>query len=235
MNLITVDEYKSHLRKKYPWNKCPKKSDRVHIPEEIWAQIDWTPEEIERNICLPHKMWNMRHDDHLWPFCHQWRGDDAIGSLAPVGHPKHKPTPPKLVSGRGVARWMSDSDASILEIPQLADYHTTWTPDNFPKIVEAIERKGGHAREGERYEISKEELFAKYGPSPLQKFSDKSLLVVDPKHVSGHRMIKRREMLGESKTVTGADTVAFFRYGWRWDSGDNYYVEGAHYVGLAWN
>lgn len=235
MNLVTVEEYKAHLRKKYAWNKCPKKSDRVHIPEEIWQQIDWTPAEIERNCALPHKMWNMRHDDHLWPFCHEWRGDDAVGPRAPVGHPKHKPTPPKLVKGRGIARWMSNGDTSVLEIPQLAGYHTEWTPDNFPKFVEAIERKGGHALEGKRMEISKEELFAQYGPSPLQKFSDRSLLITDPYHASYHQMIKRREVLGQSKEITGADQVAFFRYGWRWDSGDDYYVKAARYVGLAWN
>lgn len=235
MKLSTVEEYKTHLRKKIPTFACPTREDRVHIPEEIWQQIDWTEREKFRNAALPHKLWNMRHDDNLWPACHDWRGDDAFGPLAGVGHPKYKQSPPKLVKGRGIARWMNAGDSSIIEIPLLANYREIWTPENIPAMLDVIERQGGVRQAGEHFQLTKAELFATYGPSPLQKFSDQSWLVCDPYHISWHKMIKRREYLGDKIDPEATDKVLFFRYGWRWDSGDDYYVKAATYIGLAWN
>ena len=121
---MTIEEIKFHLRKEYgkwPW-QGPKKKDRLFLKEEQWALIDWTDIEKKRNAALPHKMWNMRHDDLLWPKCYEWRGDDAYGYRAGEGHPKYMPILPKLVEGRGIARWMAPGDASVVEVPKLADY-----------------------------------------------------------------------------------------------------------------
>lgn len=235
MNLITVEDYKKALRRTWGLFECPKKEDRVFIPEGIWQQIDWTQEEKDRNAALPHKLWNMRHDDNIWPFCHDWRGDDAFGPLAAVGHPKYKQSPPKLIEGRGIARWMTNNDTSILEIPQLSFYENLWTVDNLPEYLGVIERRHSNPRFGEHYEISKLELLDAYAPTPLQKFSDRSYLKLDPFHISWHKMIKRREFLGDKIDIDAEDTVMFFRYGWRHDSYDNYYVKSATYVGLRWN
>lgn len=237
MNLVTVDDYKKHLRKKYKWNECPTKADRVHIPEDIWTQIDWTKEEIEINAALPHKLWNMRHDDNIWPLCHRFRGKDAHGPRA-LGFnvmSKYKATPPKLVEGRGIARWMARGDSSILEIPALSDVNTLWTTRNFPEHLEVFERKPEHPDFGKAKVMSQDLLFENYGPSALQKFSDESYLKRDPFHISYHKMIKRREVIGKGYDETGNDTVFFTRYGWRWDSLDDYYNKAAFFIGLAWN
>jgi len=226
-----IEELKKKLRKEYGFFECPKKEDRILLTEEEWAAIDWTEEEKERNICLPHKMWNMRHDDHLWPWCHNWRGDDAYGWRAGEGHKKYFPRIPQLVEGRGIARWMTTNDKSILEIPAFADYQKTWTPDNLPDEIHGIERQGG-PNFGKEIILPKAEFLKVYAPSSLQKFSNKSWLKRFPYHVSYHRMIKKREIL---HTDSPPDIVYFWRYGWRWDSYDEYMVESATYVGLRWN
>jgi hypothetical protein len=232
-NQMTLEEIKNHLRKDYGTFECPQKSDRLLITEEIWAQIDWTEEEKERNIALPHKMWNMRHDDHGWPGCKMWRGTDAYGPRAGVGHPKYFPPLPQLVKGRGIARWMTVADTSIIEIPLFKDYSVTWTTSTIPATIEVIERKCGANNFGETYTITKEQLLSNYAPSPLQKFSDKSYLETWPTHKSYHNMLEKKE--GYCDKDEGADSVYFYRYGWRWDSYDNYYVKGAKYIGGAWN
>lgn len=233
---MTLEEIIAHLRKKYGCFKCPKKSDRLEIPEDIWKQIDWTRDEIEINGALPHKMWNMRHDDHIWPLCYKFRGVDAYGPRA-KGNASRKfiATPPALVEGRGITRWMAIADESVLEIPLFNGYLTTWTPDNIPDELHVIERKPGHQNFGKVAMMKKNILFQNYGPSALQKFSDKSWLRRDPYHISYHRMFKRREVIGKTKDVTGADSVYFYRYGWRWDSHDNYYIKRAKYIGGRWN
>lgn len=232
---MTIDEIKKHLRKEYKWYKCPKKSDRLLITEEQWQQIGWTQAEQTRNIALPHKMWNMRHDDWVWPRCHAWRGDDAYGYRAKEGHPKYLPRLPQLVEGRGISRWMSDGDASVAEVPKLADYRTLWTPDNLPEIVEFWERKPGAPHYGELVTWAKKNFLRTYAPSSLQKFSKRSYLLRDPRHVSYSYVFKKNEVPGKPKSETGADLVAFYRRGWRWDSYDGYMVKNAIYVGGRWN
>ena len=229
---MTLDEIKAHLRKDYGTFECPKKSDRLLITEEIWQQIDWTEEEKERNIALPHKMWNMRHDDHGWPTCHNWRGDDSFGPRAGVGHPKYFPPLPKLVKGRGISRWMTGGDTSIIEIPLFNDYKVEWTEATIPDTLEVIERRDGHPQDGQTFTITKEHLLANYAPSPLQKFSDKSYLETYPTHKSYHVMIRRTEDVHGNGPD---DSVYFWRVGWRWDSYDGYYVKGAKYIGGHWN
>ncbi len=229
---MTLEEIKAHLRKDYSTFECPQKSDRLMLTEEIWQQIDWTEEEIERNIALPHKLWNMRHDDHGWPSCHNWRGWDARGPRAGEGHPKYFPPLPKLVKGRGISRWMSLGDYSILEIPLFSDYKQEWTEATIPDTLEVIERRQGHPDDGKTFTITKEFLLATYAPSPLQKFSNKSYLEVYPTHKSYHIMLNRTEdVYGNGPD----DTVYFWRYGWRWDSYDQYYIKGAKYIGGHWN
>jgi len=236
---MSIDEIKAHLRKDYgrwPW-QAPKKKDRCLIAEWQWSQIDWTEEEQERNIALPHKMWNMRHDDWLWPRSYAWRGDDAYGSRAPEGHPKHMPELPQLVEGRGIARWMAAGDASVVEVPELADYRKVWTPDNLPEIIEFWERRPGHKDfyeghdRGRLIRWAKKNFLRTYAPSSLQKFSKRSLLIRNPYHFSRHIMVHKNELFtGDYKP----DWVFLYRRGWRWDSYDGYMKKG-FYTGLRWN
>ncbi len=229
---MTLDEIKNHLRKGYGFFECPQKSDRLLITEEIWQQIDWTEEEKYRNAALPHKMWNMRHDDHGWPHCTEWRGDDARGPRAGYGHPKYFPPLPKLVKGRGIARWMSRGDLSVLEIPLFKDFKTEWTEDLIPLTLEVTERRHGNPQDGQTFTITKEYLLENYAPSPLQKFSNRSYLETFPTHRSYHIMFNKTEdVYGNGPD----DSVYFWRTGWRWDSYDDYYVEGAKYIGGHWN
>lgn len=232
-SLLTIDEIKAHLRKDYPWWKCPKKSDRLLITEEQWAQIDWTEEETFRNAPLPHKMWNMRHDDHFWPRCHNWRGDDAYGYRAPEGHPRRMPKLPKLVVGRGIARWMADGDASVAEVPEFAGYHTEITDRHMPAQIEFVERKCGHPEYGKIKKMSTPEFLEIYAPSALQKFSERSWLKREPYHISHHYIIEKNE--DYCSRENGPDLVWLSRYGWRWDSFDGYFRKRAIYTGLRWN
>ena len=230
---MTITEIKDHLRKDYGFWECPQKHDRLLMSEEVWTQIDWTEEEIYRNIALPHKIWNMKHDDHRWPGCKQWRGDDAKGPRAGVGHDKYFPPLPQLVKGRGIVRWMTRGDTSVIEIPLFKDYSVTWTTSTIPAIIEIVERKPGHVLYGSTYTITKEYLLSNYAPSPLQKFSEKSYLETWPIHKSYHVMFEKRETyLGKPN---GPDSVYFWRIGWRWDSYDDYYIKGAKYLGGHWN
>ena len=231
-NKMTLDEIKKHLRKDYKWYECPKKYDRLMLPEDIWIQINWTQAEKTRNIALPHKLWNMLHDDLLWPRCRSWRGDDAYGYRAGEGHPKYMPELPKLVEGRGIARWMAKGDSSVAEVLQFADYRTLWTEDNMPEIIEFFERKYGHPDFGKQLRLAKKNFLKMYSPSSLQKFSKRSYLLREPYHYSKHIMVQKNELYeGKYKP----DWVFFYRRGWRWDSYDGYMVKNGFYVGLRWN
>ena len=230
---MTIQEITDHLRKDYGTFECPQKSDRLLMSEEVWAQIDWTEEEKYRNAALPHKLWNMRHDDHIWPACKQWRGDDAKGPRAGVGHDKYFPLLPTLVKGRGIARWMAAGDTSVIEIELFKDYDVELTTSTIPATLEVIERKGGHPEYGLFKTITKEYLLANYAPSPLQKFSDKSYLETFPTHKSYHVMFEKKETYRGKPN--GPDEIYFYRYGWRWDSFDSYYIKGAKYIGGHWN
>lgn len=231
---LPLQEVIDHLRYDYGTFECPQKSDRMHIPEDVWQKIPWTEEEKYINAALPHKLWNMRHDDNEWPSCHKFRGEDAFGPLAGEGHDKYLPPLPQLVKGRGIARWMSSGDKKLIEIPLFKDYDVTWTPENIPATIEIVDRKCGSVTYGSTTTITKQELFAEYAPSPLQKFSDKSWLETYPYHVSYHIMFKKNEPYCGGKPE-GPDKVYFWRYGWRWDSLDNYYNKGGAYVGGHWN
>ncbi len=231
--VMSVQEITDHLRKDYGFFECPQKHDRLLMPEHIWVLIDWTDEEKYRNAALPHKLWNMRHDDHVWPGCKEWRGDDAKGPRAGVDHDKYFPPLPTLVIGRGIARWMSTGDTSVLEIPLFKDYDVSWTTSTIPATLEVVERKCGAVNFGSTTTITKEYLLDNYAPSPLQKFSDKSYLETYPQHKSYHTILEKQETY--CGKPNGPDTVYFYRYGWRWDSFDNYYIKGAKYIGGHWN
>jgi len=147
---MTKEEVLALVRKKYGFFQCPKKSERIDIPEDIWQSISWTAKEIEINAALPHKMWNRRQDDRPWPLCKQFRGRNAIGPRAKeLGvMAKFTPTPPKLAQGRGITRWMAVGDVSILEIPLFEDYSKLWCESNLPNILSVWERKPGHPNFG---------------------------------------------------------------------------------------
>jgi hypothetical protein len=180
-------------------------------------------------------MWNMRHDDHLWPACREWRGDDAYGYRAGEGHPKFMPRLPQLVEGRGIARWISDGNASVVEVSKFSDYRTLWTPDAMPEVIEFYERNPDHPDYGKWIRWSKKNFLRTYGPSAVQKFSKRSYLLRAPYHYSRHFMINKNEVVGKTKSETGADLVAFARAGNRWDSLDGYMIKNAYYIGGRWN
>jgi hypothetical protein len=175
----------------------------------------------------------MRHDDNPWPGCHRFRGKDAYGPLAGEGHDKYFQALPKLVKGRGIARWLSVGDTKAIEIPLFKDYSVTWTTSTIPATLDVVDRKCGSATFGSTFTITKEQLFAEYAPSPLQKWSDKSWLETDPYHVSYHLIINKKETY--CGKPDGPDDVYFWRYGWRWDSLDNYYNKSGKYIGGRWN
>lgn len=230
---LPIQEVIDQLRRDYSTFECPQKSDRMHIPEDVWQQIDWTEEERYRNAALPHKMWNMRHDDHQWPSCKKWRGDDAFGPRAGEGHDKYFSELPQLVKGQGIARWMAAGDVSVIEIPLFKDYEVTWTTSTIPATLDIVERNCVRPDYGQTRTITKEYLLATYAPSPIQKFSEKSWLETSPKHVSYHTTLDKRE--DYCSKPEGPDKVYFWRSGWRWDSIDRYFVKGAFYVGGHWN
>ena len=229
---LTIEQVRRHLRKQYGLFECPKKKDRLFLTEEHWKEMDWTQEEKDRNAALPHKMWNMRHDDWLWPRCHAWRGDDAYGYRALEGHPKYMPELPQLVEGRGIARWISNGDASVVEVPKLTDYDTLWTPDKLPEVVEFLERKPENPEFGKLQRWLKKKFLRVYAPSSLQKYSKRSYLLRDPHHVSYSYIIQKNEQYSGDYPP---DWVAFYRRGDRWDSNDGYIVKDAFYTGLRWN
>ena len=229
---MTLEQVKAHLRKKYGFFECPKKSDRLFLTELHWQQMDWTDKEKYVNAALPHKMWNMRSDDQIWPWCKTFRGETAYGHQAGPGHDKYFPILPKLVKGRGIARWMTERDTSIIEIDLFKDYSKEWTPDNIPDKIEAIERQSGQNYEKQLI-LTKQELLSAYAPTALQKFSKKSKLLRDPKHQSWHYMIDKNETYHDQ--TDAKDKVAFVRHGWRWDSWDGYFIKNATFIGLTWN
>jgi len=214
---------------------CPKKSDNHWWTESEWLSKKWTEKEIRINAALPHHMWGWKQNDRVWPMCQEYRGKNAFGPRAQtIFPPKYKSIPPKLVKGRGISRWISAEDKSILHVPMFQNYSRIWYPNNLPDIIEGFE-----TQRNENYlkpiRFRRKDFVRLYGPSSLQKFSDRSYLVRDPYHISSHRMIKRREQLHVSKKETGEDTVWLWRFGWRFDSLDNYYVKKAVYVGWNWN
>lgn len=226
-----IETIKKRLRRKYGLFECPARSHRIDLTEEQWRAIDWTREEIEINAALPHHMWNWRQDDRVWPLCRQFRGKNAFGPRA-LEHnvlTKYIKSPPKLVKGYNITRWMMPGDESVLHIPKFKG--KILTAETLPEMTEGYERNPANPRYGQLVRVK----LAWYGPTSLQKFEDDSWLYRDPSHYSRHKMIKRREVQGKPKEKTGADIVAFFRVGWRWDSIDNYYIKNAFYMGLAWN
>ena len=234
---MTIDEVRPHIRRKWGFFECPKKSDRLYLTDEHWAQMDWTDEEREINAALPHKLWGIRHDDYLWPFCKRFRGSNAYGYRAGEGHAKYLPRIPRLVKGTGIARWMTSGDKSIVYVPTLAIQDIIWTPETLPAAIDYVETKPGHSKQGREGSLPKKEFLELYAPSPLQKFTETSWLWVEPKHFSWHKMIDWVEYRPENpvREEGAKDLVMFHRRGARYDSGDEYYTMGAFYIGLRWN
>ena len=193
------------MKLKCIFKRCPKRKEtRINLTDAEWAARDWTEEQININCALPKHMWNWQQDDRVWPMCHEFRGENAYGPRAKGLVVKGKtydimkkfiPTPPKLVKGRGISRWMTVKDTSVIEIPLFDDYEKTWTPENIPEELEVIERNPGHPDYTKKKQMAKAQLLKDYAPTALQKFSDKSKLLRDPWHFSYHSMIQRREVI----------------------------------------
>jgi len=220
-----IEELKKKLGIKYPFFSCPKKADRIFLTDQEWAAIDWTPEELELNIALPKKLYNSRHDDHLWPWCHKFRGEDAYGPRAPRDHPKFLSSPPKLIKGYSIQRWVKSDPESIVRIES---FMNKWIMEkDLPDRIEAIEMNPSQPD----YKQKKVIRLHEYAPSILQKFSKCHYLVCKPPHISWHFIIRDR---GEFPFEDGGSFKLFYRRGMRFDGYDNYYIKSGFYMGPNW-
>jgi len=212
-----------------------------YVKKPDYLDMPLPPDPID--IALPKHLWGKKHDD--WPIKKDTPrgttsdGPRAIRTQGGIHHPKYLATPPKLVKGYGLARWMAICDQSVLEIP-LFNNKKMMTEAHIPDVVEGYERKPGTPLYNQRVRLPKKVFLKFYGPSSLQKFSEQSCAVRDPYHKHFHRMIWKREEVGKTKEKTGADWVFFWRWGARWDSLDNYYstrsaLGPAFYCGMRWN
>lgn len=221
------------------------KSDEALLTDYVtlrnYSALPLPPDDWD--IALPPHLWGKTHND--WPiFKNTPRGKTASGPRAArteagTSHPQYLETPPKLVKGYGIGRWMAVGNQSVLYIP-LFDNDDMMTEADIPEIVQAKELKPSTPLFEKDIKIRKKTLLTFYGPSSLQKFTNKSYLLTAPFHVSGHRMIRQREHYAKTKAVTGADLVWFWRYGNRWDSLDDYYntrsaLGKSAYAGFRWN
>ena len=76
----------------------------------------FTEEEL-RDCALPPHLKGMKQTDRIWFFKNRFRGDDSYGPRCKDINPaKYLETPPKLVKGFSVTRWMMPKDESILHI-----------------------------------------------------------------------------------------------------------------------
>lgn len=161
------------------------------------------------------------------------RSWNAMGPRCGKGNPGYLPWPPRLIAGRGVARWESTFSKSILEIPEL-NKCTVRADDVYGKKWTCIEWNHGHPNYAQSgtVELDWSETFITpqgmiqganiYSPSALQKFSMSGWLRLSPDYYSWWKILKRRETIEDVKEE-GDDTVLFMRKGARPDHLDAYY------------
>lgn len=128
---------------------------------------------------------------------------------------------PKVLLAYNVPRWMGLEDKSVLFIPQFVGRLIGfWTPT---EPWTATEMQQGN----EWYQRGHVTSLRPYGPSPIQKLAyGWSWQLTWPLHFA---ISYRRRREGKD------DFVFFFRFGARWDSGDNYFVCLAVFCGFSWN
>lgn len=198
---------------------------------------------------LPYHMKDKKHKDWPWPFSKIDRSWNAYGPRCARGSEGHLPWPPRLVKGKGVARWESAAAYSIIEIPELAD-KTISGKDFYGRDWWVIERRNGHPDFG----LGKRVYFPRwsesvvtveidydreiisvepdaYSPSALQKFSPCGYMKLDPSYYAVWKILKKKE----THDGQGEDTVLFARSRYRPDHLDLYYNKSIIVTGgLHW-
>lgn len=210
----------------------------------------------DKEIIRKGKVVNLRealHDDWLWPFNKIPRAWNARGPRCMKDTLGYLPWPPKLVRGKGIARWENAFAQSILFIPSLADKEIN--ESIYGKTVRAYESRDGHPNYGQeiliklewREDIPKSYIDTDgrmkykfdetlYSPSALQKYSPSGYMKLNPDYNSQWKIIKKREFPLDPDT--GEDLVLFRRGGkYRPDHFDVYYNMNRDpfpHMGLHW-
>lgn len=186
------------------------------------------------------------HNDWPWPANKILRSANVRGPRCGPGAEGYEAWPPRLVEGHGVARWESDGGDSIIYIPALVG-RTVSAGDVYDRVWEAVEMNPGREdfllRKSVRLywrpatvwdEPNGDGTFGQrttggmYSPSALQKFSRSGWMRAHPKYYTSWHVLRWREFpaLIEGRVAeyeAAADTVLFFRTGWRPDHVDCYY------------
>lgn len=209
------------------------------------------------DLALPPHLRGRLHNDWVWPFTKISRGWNAIGPRAPMNADDYAQWPPRLVAGRGVARWESAGGNSIIHIHGLEKVEITgdkvygrqWLATemnpghpNFMKSQDVMLPHWAPARVWDEPDPARPGKFIQkidvdqYSPSALQKFSSRGWMKLSPSYHSEWRVFKKREL--PNWPETGDDTVAFLRRGNRPDHVDLYYNTDRGfpigYAGLHW-
>ena len=144
----------------------------------------------------------------------------------PEGSRGYRRWPPRLIKGKGVARWEAKFKKyhSIILIPSFVDI--TIGPDVYNKEWDAIEKNHGAPDFNKpiKVKLFKGSEEGVYSPSALQRFSKKGWMKLDPWYVAQWYLVKQKgEELGMGPEE---DYFAFHRQGYRPDHVDSYYNVG---------
>lgn len=204
---------------------------------------------------LPPHLRLKKHNDWIWPFNKLSRGWNAKGPREKVDSKDYLPWPPKLVEGKGVARWEESGEGgSIIMIPDFIKA-TIKGSDVYNRRWDAIEMNPGMPDFQQRKKVFLAWRSAavtditspaggnitriipqQYSPSALQKFSPSGWMKLSPNYHSKWKVIKKREL--PVWPETGDDTVLFTRAGNRPDHLDVYYnvdkILPIGQIGLKW-
>lgn len=206
------------------------------------------------DLALPPHLRGRLHGDWPWPFKKVSRGWNAVGPRPATDAEDYMAWPPRLVEGKGVARWERE-DGSILMIPELVGRVIT-AKDFYGKEWRCVEMNPSapdflNAKvvffpqwaEAHVYDVPigdgkfKQTVFPEqYSPSALQKFSESGWMRLSPKYKSTWKVFKKRELpIWPEK---GDDIVFFTRAGARPDHVDCYYntdkLVPIGFIGLKW-
>jgi hypothetical protein len=207
---------------------------------------------------LPPHLREKLHNDWPWPFKKVSRGWNAYGPRCPEGSKGYLPWPPRLVEGKGIARWEM-CKGSIIDIPDLANI-TVKGDDIYGNEFMAWERNPGMPNFNKPLKvklidpnsvkvtitdsINPDGTYTQvvspniYCPSALQMFSKKGWIKLNPEYHSTWNILKWRELPWLKAGAIGEapeDMVLFKRSKNRPDSEDGYYNRSIIMtVGLKW-
>lgn len=202
-------------------------------------------------LALPPHLRGRLHEDWIWPLNQIPRGWNAYGPREEKSAQDYRPWPPRLIEGRGVARWEM-ANGSVVFLHDLVNKRVD-ADDVYGKMWNAVEMNPGMPdfykpkvvhipkwEEATLTEVQQPDGTLKisvvpdnYSPSALQKFSRVGWMRLDPDYYSRWCVITKREL--PIYPEIGEDTVAFFRRGYRPDHVDVYYNRSIVFtMGLHW-